>query len=161
VMAQQNSANSSYPFPTTANFNTQSNQGGSAFAPDGSVLYSAFNIAPVNSTQPSVSQLMLNDPDNLLINLAVQLPENLIGRMISTADGTTLYGLSDSGFMVLPVSTIYNNPIAVPQSSVVLVTHDQCGVTAATATAQVLMNNLGKGRFTATAQVATTGVTAT
>jgi uncharacterized protein (TIGR03437 family) len=161
VMGQQNSANSSYPFPTTANFNTQSNQGGSVFASDGSVLYSAFNIAPVNSTQPNVSQLMLNDPDNLLINLAIQLPENLIGRMIATADGSTLYALSDSGFMILPVSTIYNNPIAVPQSSLVLVTHDQCGVTAATATAQVPMMNLGKGRFTATAQVATTGVTGT
>ena len=161
VMAQQNSANSAYPFPTTANFNTQSNQGGSVFAPDGSVLYSAFNIAPVNSTQPNVSQLMLNDPDNLLIKLALQLPENLIGRMISTSDGATIYALSDSGFMMLPVSTIYNNPIAVPQNSLVLLTNDQCGVTAATATAQVPMMNLGKGRFTATAQVATTGVTAT
>jgi uncharacterized protein (TIGR03437 family) len=161
VMAQQNSANSAYPFPTTANFNTQSNQGGSVFAPDGSVLYSAFNIAPVNSTQPSVSQLMLNDPDNLLINLALQLPENLIGRMISTADGSTLYALSSSGFMALPVSTIYNNPIAVPQNSLVMLTNDQCGVTAATAAAQVPMMNLGKGRFTAVAQVATTGVTST
>jgi uncharacterized protein (TIGR03437 family) len=161
VIAQQNSANAAYPFATTANFNTASNQGGSAFAPDGSVLYSAFNIAPVNSTQPNVSQLMLNDPDNLLINLALQLPENLIGRMIGTADGSTLYALSDSGFMILPVSTIYNNPIAVPQSSLVLVTHDQCGVTSATATAQVPMMNLGKGRFTATAQVAANGVTRT
>jgi uncharacterized protein (TIGR03437 family) len=161
IMAQQNAANASYAFPTTANFNTASNQGGSVFAPDGSVLYSAFNIAPVNSTQPSVSQLMLNDPDNLLINLALQLPENLIGRMIVTGDGSTIYALSDSGFMVLPVSTIYNNPLAVPQSSLVLLTNDQCGVTSATATAQVAMMNAGKGRFTATAQVTTTGVTAT
>ena len=33
---------------------------------------------------------------------------------IGTPDGSTLYALSDSGFMVLPVSTIYNSPIAVP-----------------------------------------------
>ena len=135
VIAQQNSANASYPFPTTANFNTQSNQGGSVFSPDGSVLYTAFNIAPVNSTQANVSQLMLNDPDNLLIKLALQLPENLIGRMIDQLRWQHHLRPLQSGFMMLPVSTIYNNPIAVPQSSLVLLTNDQCGVTAATATA--------------------------
>ena len=127
VIAQQNAANSTYAFPTNANFNTQSNQGGSVFAPDGSVLYTAFNFAPVNSTQSNISQVMLNDPDNLLIKLAIQLPQNLIGRMVIASNGANIYALSESGFMVLPVSTIYDNPIAVPQSSVVLLTHDQCG----------------------------------
>ena len=36
VLAQQNAANSTYLFPANVNFNTQANQGGSVFAPDGS-----------------------------------------------------------------------------------------------------------------------------
>ena len=66
------------------NFNTQANQGGSVFSPDGSVLYSAFNIAPVQTpaARANVGQLMLNDPDNLLIRLGIQMPENLTGRLV-------------------------------------------------------------------------------
>jgi hypothetical protein len=57
------------------NFNTQQNQGGSLFSPDGSVLYSAFNIAPQQTpaARPNVGQLLLNDPDNLLIRLGIQM----------------------------------------------------------------------------------------
>src|SRR5437773_2343883 len=49
VIAQQNAANAPFSFPTGAagNFNTQQNQGGSVFSPDGATLYTAFNMAPV------------------------------------------------------------------------------------------------------------------
>src|SRR6185295_3370714 len=43
IIAQQNAANSAYGFAANVNFNTQANQGGSVFSPDGTVLYSAFN----------------------------------------------------------------------------------------------------------------------
>ena len=91
VLAQQNAANSTYLFPTNVNFNTQANQGGSVFAPDGSTLYTAFNIAPVQTpaAAANVSQFMLNDPDNLLINQALQIPENLSGKMVISSDGKT------------------------------------------------------------------------
>src|SRR5205814_6592353 len=73
VLAQQNAANAPFSFPggNANNFNTQQNQGGSVFSPDGTVLYSAFNIAPVQNppAKANSSRLLLNDPDNLLISL--------------------------------------------------------------------------------------------
>ena len=43
IMAQENNANA--PFTFTGAFNTLQNIGGSAFTPDGSTLYAAFNVA--------------------------------------------------------------------------------------------------------------------
>src|SRR5437899_2950835 len=105
VLAQQNAANAPFSFPggNANNFNTQQNQGGSVFAPDGSTLYSAFNIAPVQNppARPNVSRFLLNDPDNLLITLGLQLPENLAGKMVINSDGQTVSALSESGFLTL------------------------------------------------------------
>ncbi len=161
VLAQQNAANSLYPFPQNANFNAQQNQGGSVFSPDGTRLYTAFNIAPVGSSQTNSSQLMINDPDNLLIETGIQLPENVSGKMVITADGATIYALSQSGFLMLPVGNLRDYPLAVPDATAVLVTHDQCGVSAATRTARVTVRNEGRGRMTATAQVIQSGITFT
>ena len=156
VLAQQNAANAPFSFTTGApvNFNTQQNQGGSIFAPDGSVLYSAFNIAPVQNppARPNVSRLLLNDPDNLLTSLGLQLPENLAGKMVITADGGTAFALSESGFVTLPLSTIFLSPIAMPENSVALLANDQCGVST-TSRVAVAVNNIGRGRVTATAQL--------
>ncbi len=64
TVAQENAANAPFAFPTTGttgNFNTQANQGGSVFSPDGTVIYAAFNIAPVGSTSAHTVELLLND----------------------------------------------------------------------------------------------------
>jgi uncharacterized protein (TIGR03437 family) len=158
VLAQQNAANATFTFPggNTGNFNLQQNQGGSIFSPDGKVLYSAFNIAPVQNppARANVTQLLFNDPDNLLITLALQLPENLAGKMVITKDGKTIYALSDSGFTVLPISTMNQSPIAMPDQRVVLLADDQCGVTASQQTGSVNVKNMGGGnRMTVTAQL--------
>jgi uncharacterized protein (TIGR03437 family) len=162
VSAQENAANSLYPFPQNVNFNTRSNQGGSVFAPDGSVVYAAFNIAPVDTpeSRPNVSQFMINDPDNLLIRSTLMLPENLQGKMVITSDGGTVYGLSDSGFLTIPVSTLPQYPIAALSDTVVVLTNDQCGVTAKTNSYTVTVSNAGGGRLSATAQLQQTGPTA-
>jgi uncharacterized protein (TIGR03437 family) len=164
VIAQQNASNSTYLFPANVNFNTQQNQGGSVFAPDGKVLYTAFNIAPVQTpaAPASVSQLMLNDPDNMLINLALEVPENLAGKMVISSDGAAIYAISQSGFLVLPVSTIRSNPIASTSTNVVLLANDQCGVTAQSQTSSVDVRNDGQGRLTVSAtQQSTTTTTNT
>lgn len=161
IDAQQNAANSMYPFPNNVNFNTQNNQGGSVFSPDGVIMYSAFNFGPLNSTTINSSQLMLNDSQNLLIQLGLQLPENLTGKMVISADGGTIYALSQSGFLTIPVSTIYDNPVAVVDQPAVLVSTDQCGVFANQKKYEVRVRNAGKGRITATAAVITTGPTIT
>ena len=157
VLAIENTANSPYPIVFTANtnFNTQSAQGGGVFSPDGQTLYAAFDISPIQNppASPNVSQLMLNDPDNLLILMGIQLPENLAGKMVISSDGGNIYALSDSGFTILPVSTISRSPLAVPSTTVALLTKDQCGVTSQTSSAGVNINNAGSGRITATAQL--------
>ncbi len=170
VLAQQSGTNAPYPLTTTAaTFNTQANQGGAAFAPGGQTLYAAWNIAPPSNTTTTpgttpaasnITQLLLNDPDNLLINTGIQLPENLAGRMVISSDGSSAYALSDSGFISLPLSTLTQSPIAVPASRVAMVTSDPCGVTAATATATIPMTNQGKGSFSVSAQVYSTTTTA-
>jgi uncharacterized protein (TIGR03437 family) len=158
VLAAQNAANSPFLFPGGGanNFNTQQNQGGSVFSPDGSYLFSAFNIAPVQNppAQANVSRLLVNDPENLLIQLGLQLPENLAGKMVITSDGGTIYALSESGFMVLPIGSLNQYPLAMPDSPVVLLANDQCGVTANQRTLPVNIRNAGGGsRMSVTAQL--------
>jgi uncharacterized protein (TIGR03437 family) len=157
VLATENVANSPYPIAFAANtgFNTQSAQGGGVFSPDGLTLYAAFDISPVQTppAPANVSQLMLNDPDNLLIRMGLQLPENLAGKMVISSDAANIYALSDSGFMILPVGTVSRSPLAVPSTTVTLLTKDQCGVTAQSSSATVAINNAGNGRVTATAQL--------
>lgn len=153
VLAQQNAANSPYPFAAGVNFNLQQNQGGSAFTSDGTRLFSAFNFAPVQTppARPNVSQLMINDPDNLLIRGAYQLPENAAGKMVLSRDDQTLYALSESGFMIVPVGTAAQNPLAALDSTVTLLANDQCGVLADRQTQRLLVKNDGRGRLTAQA----------
>ena len=163
VIAQENLANSSYPISTanTANFNTQANQGGSIFSPSGDTIYSAFNITPTANppARANVSQFLFNDSQNLLISEALQLPENLAGKMAITADGGTVYALSDSGFLQIPLSQLSGSPLVAVDSTIQLMTNDQCGVMAGQTTKRVTISNAGKGRLTATASLiqATTG----
>jgi uncharacterized protein (TIGR03437 family) len=164
IVAQENTANSPFAFPANANFNTQSVQGGSIFSPDGSNLWAAFNFAPVANpaVAANVSRLMINDPDNLLIKLGLELPENLSGRMMITAAGDTIYALSQSGFMILPIGTLSQSPMAQTDSQVELLINDQCGVFAQSSQAVTNVTDAGKGKLTVSVQsytVPNTGVT--
>ena len=158
ILAQQNLANAPYPIAANVNFNTQTNQGGSIFTPDGTTIYSAFNIAPTQNppARANVSQLQISDADNLLIQTALQLPENLSGEMVITPDGANVYAISESGFVILPLGQLRQSPIATPVQTAVLLANDQCGVTSDQRRAAVQIRNDGSGRMTATAQILTT-----
>src|ERR1019366_3811127 len=71
VLAQQNTVNSPYVFPATANFNLQTSQGGAVFTPDGTALLAAYNIVPtsVPAKPANTSQMTVNTPDTMLIQL--------------------------------------------------------------------------------------------
>ncbi len=160
VLAQQNTTNSPFTFIATANFTTQANQGGAIFSPDGTTLYTAYNIIPNLSPTPqsNASHFLINTPDNLLIEQGIQLAQNLSGKMVITADGTTIYALSQSGFLELPVSTLGTAaaPIAMPDSNVALLLSDQCGVDAAQNSAVIPVRSQTGAALTVTAQVLTT-----
>ncbi len=163
VLAQQNAANAQFALSAnlttqgfnqvSSQFNLQQNQGGSVFSPDGSVLYAAFNIAPFQNppARANISQLYFDDPDNMFIRSALQLPENVAGKMLITSDGATIYALSESGFLILPIAQVAQNPIASPDSRVLLLANDQCGVTADRRTETITVRNEGRGRMNATA----------
>jgi uncharacterized protein (TIGR03437 family) len=163
VMAQQNAVNAPYVFPATANFNIQTSQGGAVYAqtPAGQQLITAYNIVPVQNpaARANAAQLLINSPDNLLIQLGVQLPENVTAKMAITSDSSTVYAISQSGFMVIPIGSLQLSPIAVPDSNVALLASDQCGVTASLNSAVIPVRNAGSRTLTATAQVLTTAAT--
>src|SRR5207244_3736996 len=97
-----------------------------------------------------------------LIQSGIKLPENLGGKMAVTSDGATAYAISQSGFIVLPLGTLRNQPLAVPDSNVALLASDQCGVTADQNSATIAVRDTGGGRITVTAQaLAQTATTAT
>jgi hypothetical protein len=156
VIAQENVANSPFAFPTgnASNFNLQQNQGGSVFTPDGTQLYAAFNINPLLSpaAKANTTQLLINDPTNLLIQMGIQLPENLAGKMVITKVGDTIYGISDTGFITLAINTLGNFPIATVDNTLHFVANDQCGVTAKIAKSVANVTNAGKGRISVSVQ---------
>lgn len=161
VIAQENAANAPFTFPTgtAGSFNTETNQGGSIFSADGTILYAAFDMAPPGAARANVTQLLFNDPANLLINQSLQLPENLVGKMVIDSAGANVYALSDSGFTILPVGSTYNSPVAQPASRAVLLMSDVCGVYASQNIASDVISNLGKGHFTLTVAQAAAATT--
>jgi uncharacterized protein (TIGR03437 family) len=158
ILGQQNLANAPYPIANNVNFNLQTNQGGSVFSPDGGTIYSAFNIAPTQNppARPNVAQLQISDAENLGIRTALQLPENLSGKMVISSDGANIFAISESGFMTIQIGQMNRNPVAAPERTAVLLANDQCGVTENIRRQGVLIRNEGTGRLTATAQILTT-----
>ena len=60
--------------------------------------------------------LMVNDAENLTVLERLRLPEHLAGKGVLSADGSTMYALSESGIMILPVGN--RNTLSRVQSSV-------------------------------------------
>ncbi|MDW8131685.1 MAG: beta-propeller fold lactonase family protein, partial [Bryobacterales bacterium] len=147
VVAQQSTANSPFPFPA-ASFNVQQNIGGSAFSPDGSTLYSAFNVAATSlpTPRPQSSILMISDATNLAIRLGIKLPESIVARMVITSDGEHAWGLSESGMIYLPLGKLYDHPILQPESTQVFMASDLCNQGIVRGSVRVV--NLGKGKLT-------------
>ena len=162
VLGQQNLANAPYPIAANINFNVQQNQGGSVFSPDGKTIYSAFNIAPTQNppARANVGQMQISDADNLLIKMGLQMPENLAGKMLMSPDGQTIYAISESGFVSIPIGQLLRSPIAVPERTALILANDQCGVLASQRKTSIAVRNEGTGRLTASAQILTnvTGV---
>jgi uncharacterized protein (TIGR03437 family) len=161
VLAQQNTTNSPFVFASGANFTTQTNQGGAVFLPDGSELLAAYNIVPVQNpaAKPNTSQLLINTPDSLLIQMGVMLAENLGGKIVISSDGATMYAISQSGFLVASTAGLKTSPVAIPDTNVTLLANDQCGVTASQNSAVIPVRNQGGGKLTVTAQVLTSAAT--
>jgi DNA-binding beta-propeller fold protein YncE len=146
VLGQQSLANA--PFATAATFTATSNVGGSVFSPDGTTLYSAFNTAAATTPAPTPQSntLLISNPANLGIQLGINLPESIIGKMVITASGNDAWGASLSGVTHLPLSTLYTYPILMPSTTTVFLSQNDCQL--GEAQAQVQITNIGGGTLT-------------
>lgn len=64
--------------------------------------------------------LQIYDADNLTLRDQLQLPENLAGKSVLSSDRSTMYAISDSGVLVLPVGNLSSYPrLAVSSEDVV------------------------------------------
>jgi len=76
------------------------------------VIYAQVLTGSASSTpgsgQPPTMQIV--DSDNLTVREQLHLPENLAGKSALSSDGMTMYSISDSGLLVLPVGSLNQAP---------------------------------------------------
>lgn len=152
VMAQYNAANVPFPLSSTttgtATFNSTQNMGGSVFTPDPETLLSAFNVAPQTTpaSRPQASTLLISNPRNLGVRLGIKIPESVVAKMVILSTGEEAWGLSESGLIHLPLSTLYDYPILMPETTTVFVAVDDCNRGLAKGSLRIF--NAGKGTLT-------------
>ncbi len=113
--------------------------------------------APVSSTTPPALTIM--DADNLEVEDTLQLPENITGRMILSPDGNTIYAVSDSGVMVLPIGQLNQAHRVYPSVTDVVAHSNSCSRTAITQT--ITLSDPGGGQTDFAISGVPNGVTVT
>lgn len=103
-------------FQTTAQFSNVAgtfNVGSTLIDSSRGLIYAQI---PTNGTSATgnyaANAPLLNvvDSDNLTLEDQIQLPENLAGKSLLSADNNTMYSISDSGVTVLPVGSLASYP---------------------------------------------------
>ncbi len=79
------------------------------------LIYAQIPLAGASATGSYLNltnQPILNivDSDNLTLEDQIQLSENLTGKSILSSDNSTMYAISDSGVMILPVGSLAKYP---------------------------------------------------
>lgn len=92
------------------------------------------DIPAVNTIPEPVPVLQVVDADNLSVHDKLQLPEHLAGRSVLSSDGNTMYSVSDSGVMVLPVGSINQSPQVVASAQDIVFRGNFCNRQVATQT---------------------------
>jgi hypothetical protein len=163
VIAQYNTANVPFPLSTTSgttSFNSTQNMGGSVFTPDGTTLLSAFNVAPQTTpaSRPQASTLLISNPRNLGVRLGIKVPESIVAKMVILPTGEEAWGLSESGLIHLPLATLYDYPILMPETTTVFLASDDCH--RGLAKGNLRVTNIGNGTLTFSVPDATAALVA-
>jgi uncharacterized protein (TIGR03437 family) len=82
--------------------------------------------APQASPKLAPPVLHVVDSDNLTVRERLQLPENLAGKSLLSSDLRTMYALSDSGLLVLPIASLTQTPRVVASKEDVLFRGNFC-----------------------------------
>ncbi len=126
--------------------------GSSAFDSARGLVY-----AQIPQTAGESPTLLIANAYNLNIQQTLQLPENLRGKSLLSPDGNTLYAVSDSGALVMPVGTLNQQPRVVGTQSDLLFVSQPCTRNAATQYFSVV--DPGGGNTSFRIRSNTTGVT--
>jgi len=100
-----------FPYPT-GKYNT----GGHVFDLPRNVIFAQIPAGTAKATSGSAPVtaegpvLHVVDTDNLTVRERIRLPENLAGRSLMSPDMQTMYAVSDSGVMILPVGKLGQTP---------------------------------------------------
>lgn len=87
---------------------------------------------------PNTPALLIMDSDNMTVRDRISIPENLVGKTVLSADGNTLYAVSDSGVLVLPVGQLNSYPRIAAQQEDLLVQSNFCNRNSVVQTMQIV-----------------------
>jgi uncharacterized protein (TIGR03437 family) len=100
-----------------------------------SLIYAQMPPTGTPATVNNIAPLMqILDSDNLTVHDSLQLAENFTGKSILSSDFNTMYGVSDSGVMVLPVGSLNQSPRLAASATDLLFQGNFCNVSVATQT---------------------------
>jgi uncharacterized protein (TIGR03437 family) len=94
-------------------------------------------------SENTIPQLQVVDADNLRVRERLKLKENLSGKGVLSADGATMYALSESGLTILPVGSL--DSLARVKASKEDVVFRGSGCSPTVVTQQVEITNPGGG----------------
>lgn len=113
---------------------------------------------PIASATPNILPAMLiMDLDNLTVRDRITIPENMVGRAILNSTAKTIYAISDSGVMVLPVGNLNQYHRLASSAEDVLIQTNFCNSGSTTQTLTITDPGGGNTDFVLTASQA--GVT--
>jgi len=88
--------------------------------------------AQIPETQGEAPTLMVVDSSNLMLHERLKLPENLAGKSVLSPDNNTMYAVSASGVLVLPVGSLNQRPRVLAQQEDVVFRGSFCNQGVAT-----------------------------
>ena len=111
-----------YPYATG-----QYNLGGHFWDIARNVIYGQIPVAASGSPGSGEGPVLtLFDTDNLTVRERVRLKENIAGRMLMTSDLQTIYAVSDSGVMILPIGSFDQLPRLIAVQEAVVFRGNSC-----------------------------------
>ncbi|MBS1875025.1 MAG: hypothetical protein JSU00_17545 [Acidobacteria bacterium] len=115
--------------------------------------------AQVPSTTATGSEPILQvlDADNLNVREQYYLPENLSGKSVLSSDSNTMYSVSDSGVLVIPVGRLNSAPRVSAQKEDVVFNGNFCD--RRVASQQILITDPGGGNTPFSLSTTASGVT--
>jgi uncharacterized protein (TIGR03437 family) len=111
---------------------------GHAYDTTNGIIYGQFpdSSQPTGPAAGGVSTgtpaMLIMDADNLTVRDRITIPEDMVGRAVLDSAASTLYAISESGVMVLPVGSLSTYPRLTAGSEDVLVQTNFCNRSAVT-----------------------------